>query len=899
MLARMSADPITRLNAALEGRYRVERELGEGGMATVYLADDLKHERKVALKVLKPELAAVVGAERFLAEIKTTANLQHPHILPLFDSGEADGFLYYVMPYVEGETLRDRLERGGPLPLDDTVRIVGEIADALDHAHARGIVHRDVKPANVLLSGGRVLVADFGIALALGAAGGKRFTETGMSLGTPSYMSPKQASGERAVDARSDVYALAAVTYEMLAGVPPHTGSTLQAIIAKILTETPTTIRKTRARIPEHIDDAVLRSLEAIPGDRHQTPGALAAALRQPATMAAAGGLWRFLAVGAASAVAASVITWSVLGVSASGGAAPPPMWDRRPLTATGDASAVSLSPDGQMVTYLTSEGLVTQDISGGDPNLILSAPRWLGALEMIAPGRPNGEPQWLTDGSSVAYTQPVDSVTLGIFTVPRMGGQPVPVLTRGFTGGEVTAQIQPLEGSSFLLARSLENSAAAPWIRFEPNSVWLDPPPDIVDLWDAVAAPDGSWIAYIGERDDRTTVVGTISRDGSTHNVLLEGGTELSKWAEISMAPQWAGNRIMRWSGASTVFYRSLTLGGSDLYSFPIDLATGRAVGDPELVLTDLPLGAGFDITSDGSRIVYSGGPVRTQVHLFRFDPDVGGEPVESRQITSGTARHTSPRISPDGRQLAYIRKVGGSEDIYVVPIAGGAPRRLPIPRRWTRLIEVKWSPQEGDDRLAVLAETEKGAELFIVSTSEVREPRVVETPPVRGTWFDWSPDASRIAHARSDDEVYMVQDLETGDVFEVFADLPGEKIQALFSPDGRELLVNAIDIGAQGLWVAEIEGGGDSRLLTDEIYGRTFPMRWSADGRIWVLGLDGTVLIVDAEDGTVTLFGQLPGGCVWDGWASISEDGRYLACTMDETRESDVWVADRIEGS
>jgi eukaryotic-like serine/threonine-protein kinase len=200
---------IDRLNVALEGRYRIERELGEGGMATVYLAEDLRHRRKVAVKVLRPELAAVVGAERFLAEIETTANLQHPYILPLFDSGEADGFLFYVMPYVEGESLREKLDREKQLRVDEAVEIARKVADALDYAHEQGVVHRDVKPANILLSArGEPLVADFGIARAVSQAGGGRLTETGLSLGTPHYMSPEQATGDQDVDPRSDVYAL-------------------------------------------------------------------------------------------------------------------------------------------------------------------------------------------------------------------------------------------------------------------------------------------------------------------------------------------------------------------------------------------------------------------------------------------------------------------------------------------------------------------------------------------------------------------------------------------------------------------------------------------------------------------------------------------------------------------
>jgi serine/threonine-protein kinase len=218
-----------RLAAALADRYRIERELGAGGMATVYLAQDLKHDRKVALKLLKPELAAVLGAERFVAEIRTTAQLQHPHILPLHDSGQADGFLYYVMPYVEGETLRDRLNRERQLPVSDAVRIATEVAGALDYAHQHGIVHRDIKPENVLLSSGHAVVADFGIARAVGAAGGEQLTATGMAIGTPAYMSPEQSAGMSDVDGRSDTYALASVLYEMLAGEPPFTGQTAVA----------------------------------------------------------------------------------------------------------------------------------------------------------------------------------------------------------------------------------------------------------------------------------------------------------------------------------------------------------------------------------------------------------------------------------------------------------------------------------------------------------------------------------------------------------------------------------------------------------------------------------------------------------------------------------------------
>src|SRR5438045_1316513 len=263
--ARLGGAPMTdvvgRLHTALVGRYTIERELGRGGMATVYLARDLKKDRPVALKVLRPELAAVLGAERFLREIRLTAQLQHPHILTLIDSGEAEGFLYYVMPYVEGESLHQRLQREGQLPLDEALRIARAIASALDFAHARGVIHRDIKPENIMLHQGEPMVADFGIALAVSTAGRERLTETGLSLGTPAYMSPEQASAEPRLDGRSDQYSLASVLYEMLAGEPPYTGHTAQAIIAKRFSE-PVPNLGTLRTVPHYFAVAVKSALD-------------------------------------------------------------------------------------------------------------------------------------------------------------------------------------------------------------------------------------------------------------------------------------------------------------------------------------------------------------------------------------------------------------------------------------------------------------------------------------------------------------------------------------------------------------------------------------------------------------------------------------------------------------
>ena len=301
----------SRLSAALAGRYAIEREIGAGGMATVYLARDVRHDRDVALKVLRPELAAVLGAERFLHEIHISAHLDHPHILTLIDSGESDGFVWYILPYVRGESLRAKLTREKELAIEDALRIASQVGSALDYAHRQGVIHRDIKPENILLHEGEAVVADFGIALAAREAGGQRLTESGLSLGTPQYMSPEQATGDRELDARSDLYSLAAVLYEMLAGEPPHTGPTVQAVIAKLLSERPTRIRTMRPSVPEHIDAAIAKGLAKVPADRFGSAAEFAAAL------AGAGakerrGLGRRRAVLVAGTIGLAVIAASV-----------------------------------------------------------------------------------------------------------------------------------------------------------------------------------------------------------------------------------------------------------------------------------------------------------------------------------------------------------------------------------------------------------------------------------------------------------------------------------------------------------------------------------------------------------------------------------------------------------
>jgi eukaryotic-like serine/threonine-protein kinase len=327
------SDAVSRLTAALADRYRIERELGAGGMATVYLAQDLKHQRRVAIKVLRPELAAAIGADRFLREITTTASLRHPHILPLYDSGAAGDTLFYVMPFVDGESLRDRLKREKQLPLDDALQIAREVADALSYAHSRGIVHRDIKPENIMLEAGHAVVADFGIAKAISTASGDTLTQTGMAIGTPSYMSPEQAAGDGELDGRSDLYALGCVLYEMLAGQPPFTGPTVESVVHQHLVAEPRPISLLRPAVPAAVVAALQRALAKAPADRFNPVALFSEAIRpgattpQPATGASVParrshrGVVVMVAL-AVVAVAAGFVLWRRSSGSTSAGAA-------------------------------------------------------------------------------------------------------------------------------------------------------------------------------------------------------------------------------------------------------------------------------------------------------------------------------------------------------------------------------------------------------------------------------------------------------------------------------------------------------------------------------------------------------------------------------------------------
>ena len=430
---RSAAAAAARLSAALADRYRIERELGTGGMATVYLAHDLKHERDVAIKVLHPDLGAALGSERFLSEIRTTARLQHPHILPLLDSGAADGLLYYVMPLVTGETLRTRLERERQLPIDDTVRIAREVADALGYAHSLGVIHRDIKPENILLQGGHALVADFGIALAVQSAGGARMTQTGLSLGTPQYMSPEQAMGERAIDARSDIYALGAVCYEMLVGEPPFTGPSVQAIVARLITEEPRAIGAQRKAVPESVEATVMRALEKLPADRFASASEFIASLggangtssvtRSTRAVVAQPGPWRRIsALLAITTVAALAVTAWALTRGSSGDA--PLVYD----AAMPDTAAISFAASTNTTTFGTGQTNLTLSSDGrfavypvarGDSTVLWHRDLRDGSGHAIPGTEGAGAPRLSPDGKWIAFV-----VNGKVMLIPTAGGQ-------------------------------------------------------------------------------------------------------------------------------------------------------------------------------------------------------------------------------------------------------------------------------------------------------------------------------------------------------------------------------------------------------------------------------------------------------------------------------------------
>jgi serine/threonine-protein kinase len=661
------ADTATRLASVLSDRYRVERELGQGGMATVYLAEDLKHGRKVAIKVLHSELSAVIGGDRFLSEIKTTASLQHPHILGLIDSGEADGLLYYVMPYVAGESLRGRLTREKQLPVEDALRLTKEVASALDYAHRQGVVHRDIKPENILLQDGQALVADFGIALAVQQAGGSRMTQTGMSLGTPAYMSPEQAMGERELGPRSDVYALGAMTYEMLTGEPPFTGPNSQAIVAKVLTEQPPPVRPKRSTVSAGAEAAILTALQKLPADRFGSAKEFAEALteaRTPgrtdagyaptiATRAPGRGVHasrrRGLLLAALTVLAAGAASaaWALFRPRTELPAARYQLYlpglQRNNLRYSG--SSFALSRDGRRVAYVRTNGI-------GERSL------WV--LE-----QPEGEPRQIsgTDGVDAMFFSP-DGSTVAYFTgarlfrVPFAGGKPV--LLADSMSLDLATGVWRDDGTL------LVNSAA-----YDLRVVPENGGPTTVVAQPAMAGVEA--LVYPTLLPDPNRILVTICTVNCGRMTLGTLDLRTRKLGELvpGAARSWfqPPNRLL------------YVLQDGSVMLADFDAGAGAIRGTPRQVFGGVPLNLSIapqlDLSGDGRVILFAGGDnagSRRQVRIARVDRNGKSTPVDS--TWEGMFNYAS--LSPDASRLAITVFTDQRQDLWVKQLDRGPITRL-----------------------------------------------------------------------------------------------------------------------------------------------------------------------------------------------------------------------------
>ncbi len=631
----MSAMAI-RLNAALQGRYHIERELGAGGMATVYLAADPRHERRVALKVLKRELAAVVGAERFLAEIRTTANLQHPHILPLHDSGEADGFLFYVMPYVEGESLREKLDREHQLRVEEAVRIASDLAEALDHAHRHGVIHRDLKPANILLLDGRPVLADFGIALAVSAGGGGRLTETGLSLGTPHYMSPEQATGDQSVGPATDLYALGCVLYEMLVGEPPYTGSTPQAVLGRIITGEVPSARKHRTSVPVNVDAAISRALEKVPADRFASGEELARGLKDHAFRYGAQALATGRAEGRRAAPAGLTAVFAVLAIVALWGwlrptaSSPPGVATRSRLTGLdiggGGGWGLAISPDGR---WIAAVGAVELDGGGQGSVLYVRSAEDVEWRRLPGTGEASN-PSFSPDGQSLAF-----DVSGSIMRVGVTGGPVLPIALGSSPHWGLDGNIVYSAGGSLYRVRA---TGGEPELLFGSDTIRVFRPHILPN--------------------ERAVVFGTSAATDSRIVVLEVETSQVREVVPAGNDPRYVPTGHLIYGHADGV-----------LMGVSFDPETVETSGSPVVLLPELSVytgGASQFAVSEGGTLIYdvgsgggSAGP-RTLV-------EVSLQGVESPLPLSAAAMD-GPRYSPAGDKIAYGDRSGGELRIYDV---------------------------------------------------------------------------------------------------------------------------------------------------------------------------------------------------------------------------------------
>jgi serine/threonine-protein kinase len=729
-------DPVSRLTAALSGRYEIERELGQGGMATVYLASDVKHQRGVALKVLKPELAAVIGAERFLAEIRTTANLQHPHILPLHDSGKADGLLFYVMPHVEGESLRERLDREHQLPVDEAVRIATNVAEALDYAHRHGVIHRDIKPANILLQDGKPVVSDFGIALAVTAGGAGRLTETGLSLGTPHYMSPEQATGDQTVGAGSDIYALGCVLYEMLVGEPPYTGSTPQAILGKIIQAKPVSATEVRRTVPANVDAAIRKSLEKVPADRFRSAADFARALIDPGFRHALGlpletvqsgvgaSPWNRQAVGFASlsVVLAALAVWSLLG--------------REPSTARAEVRrfAIDLPEEGfrpglRQPMALTPDGsALLLNVGPIGSNQLFVRP--LGGLEMVAVrGTENVGSFFVSpDGAWVGLNDPEAQALVKI----PIGGGPSSAIAetpgsaggfRGASWGDAGLIVYAI-GAHQGLMRVRDVGGVPDTLTIPEGSGEVHRDPHVF--------PGGETVAFVVARTNQEPQLAALSVGSGEYELLTQGedpryvrggylvfrrGSAL--WAaafeagrrRLTSEPvpvvEGLGNRHFTLSGDGTLVYA--TGQSAERQELAVVGFTG---GEQRLPLTPRPIGS-VGWSPDGESVVFE-----SEGQIYTHDVVLATSP---RQITfEGT--NSLPVFSPDGTRVAFSSRGIGTDgtDLFVKDLRDDSP-----PRSILRLDGNQLVTQWPADTLIVFERGEGAVRsLWMVDISDLERP-------------------------------------------------------------------------------------------------------------------------------------------------------------------------------
>ncbi len=655
------------LRTALIDRYVIESELGEGGMATVYLAHDTKHNRKVALKVMKPELAAMIGAERFLKEIEVTANLQHPHILPLHDSGEAQGFLYYVMPFVEGETLRAKLEREKQFAIDDAVELTRAICGALDYAHRQGVIHRDIKPENILLVEGQPQVADFGIALAVSQAGGTRLTETGLSIGTPQYMSPEQAMGDRELDARSDIYSVGAMLYEMLTGDPPYMGSTAQAIVAKVITERAPPVTASRDTVPPHIAASVDKALAKLPADRFATAAQFAEALVTPgfiglttqaqAVQGVAPSNRRTTIAFGVAAVAIVVAMWG---------------WFRPQPTVPTVVSrfSVTLPPEEGLQTLSVGHRLA---ISPDGTKLIYVGPGetapmlWLRQFDQLSASPISG-----TEGAMNPFFSP-DGESIGFFTErPR------------------TLKVASLVGAPPVsLTDTALGSSGGDWA--EDGYIYMD-----TDRLGMQRIPQGG-----GPREPVVPLVRDSGEVGVAWPHVLPGGKVIYRMRYSGAGPEaFTINVVDPTSGDTRVLLSAVraqyapsghlvyATAEGQMLAVPFDPSKAEITGSPISLMEGLSLGTygvvDYDISASGT-MMYVTGSTTAVSNLFWLNEDDSTTPVDSSWTPGGFIRW-AVALDPSGTRLAFSMVLdGGRSDILIKDLtASGTPVRLTFDGRW-----------------------------------------------------------------------------------------------------------------------------------------------------------------------------------------------------------------------